>query len=38
MSIFMIIVDIFPHYLRFTHWGVITFESITEVCISDEHL
>ena len=33
----MIMMDIFEHYLRFTHWGVVTFVSITEVWIYDEH-
>ena len=32
----MIMVDIFAHYLRFTYWGVFTFENVTEVWISDE--
>ena len=34
---FMIMVDIFAHYLRFTHGDVVKFASITEVWISDEY-
>ena len=32
----MIMVVILAYYLRFTYWSVFTFESVTEVWISDE--